>query len=265
MEEPDKAFIVVALDLLSGLVQGHGMDIQPFIAQSNPPLLNLVAACLKHHEAPVRQSGYALIGDMAMTCFTLLRPFLPQIMPLLIAQLENEPKFEFISACNNAAWSAGEIALHFGPDPEFQQWVPPLIQRLGMILLNPKSPKSLSENAAVTIGRVGYVQPELVAPSLEGFAQAWCQALLDIKDNEEKDSAFRGFCRLIQVNPGGIVKHFLWFCNAVVRWTTPSEELNDMFRKILTGFKEMSGAQWDEQLNHFPPAITERLRQRYQL
>ena len=47
MEEPDKAFIVVALDLLSGLVQGHGMAIQPFIAQSNPPLLNLVAACLK--------------------------------------------------------------------------------------------------------------------------------------------------------------------------------------------------------------------------
>lgn len=33
-----------------------------------------------------------------------------------------------------------------------------------------------------------------------------CQALFEIKDNEEKDSAFRGFCTLIQRNPAGIAK-----------------------------------------------------------
>jgi transportin-1 len=31
-----------------------------------------------------------------------------------------------------------------------------------------------------------------------------CTALWEIKDNDEKDSAFRGFCMLIQGNPGGI-------------------------------------------------------------
>lgn len=46
----------------------------------------------------------------------------------------------------------------------------------------------------------------LVAPHLNEFAQAWCQALHDIRDNEEKDSAFRGLCQLVQVNPGGIWK-----------------------------------------------------------
>jgi len=35
-------------------------------------------------------------------------------MPELINQLDPAPKVEFISASNNAAWSAGEIALHYG-------------------------------------------------------------------------------------------------------------------------------------------------------
>ena len=50
------------------------------------------------------------------------------------------------------------------------------------------------------------MHPSIVAPHLSEFAQAWCQALHDIRDNEEKDSAFRGLCQLVQVNPGGIWK-----------------------------------------------------------
>ena len=58
-------------------------------------------------------------------------------------------------------------------EPDFQPWVPQLILRLVPVLLNPTSPKSLTENAAVTIGRIGLVQPDAVAPHLESFAQAW--------------------------------------------------------------------------------------------
>lgn len=36
-----------------------------------------------------------------------------------------------------------------------------------------------------------------------------CQALMEIRDNEEKDSAFRGFCTLVRVNPQGIAKVLL--------------------------------------------------------
>ncbi|QRW12567.1 importin subunit beta-2 [Ceratobasidium sp. AG-Ba] len=263
--EPDKVFLIVALDLLSGLTQGLGSSIVQLVQQSQPPLLQLLAVCLKHPDPPVRQSGYALVGDMAISCFEVLRPVIPQIMPELIEQIMPEPKIEFVSACNNAAWSVGEVALHYGSDPEFGQWVTPLIQRLIPILLSPKSPKSLTENAAVTIGRLALVQPDVVSPHLEVFAQPWCQALSEIKDNDEKDSAFRGFCGLIERNPSGIAKAFVFFCNAVVRWTAPSQELNDLFSKILHGFKQMSGAQWDAQMAAFPEGIQERLRVRYQL
>lgn len=114
LDEPDKSFLVVALDLLSGLTQGLGMALDVLINQSQPNLLTLLTVCLKHPQAPVRQSAYALVGDMAMGCFSILRPFMPGIMSELILQLDPEPKVEFVSASNNAAWSVGEVALRYG-------------------------------------------------------------------------------------------------------------------------------------------------------
>ncbi|THU89773.1 ARM repeat-containing protein [Dendrothele bispora CBS 962.96] len=264
LDEPDKSFLVVALDLLSGLTQGLGMALESLITQSNPNLLQLLTICLKHPQAPVRQSAYALVGDMAMGCFAILRPFMPGIMNELTLQLDPEPKVEFISASNNAAWSVGEVALRYGrDDPEFQQWINPLISRLIPILLHPKAPRSLHENAAVSIGRIGLMHPTLVAPHLPEFAQAWCQALYEIRDNEEKDSAFRGFCTMVQVNPAGIAKSLLWFCNSIVRWNAPSSELNEMFRTILQGFKQHDEQGWAAQVSTFPPVIQERLATRY--
>ncbi|KAF8870365.1 transportin-PC [Infundibulicybe gibba] len=246
-DEPDKSFLVVALDLLSGLTQGLGMGLEPLITQSNPNLLNLLTTV----------GVYALVGDMAMGCFVLLRPHMPGIMAELILQLDPEPKVEFISASNNAAWSVGEVALRYGRDDlEFQQWVNPLISRLIPILLHPKAPP-------VSIGRIGYMHPVLVAPHLPEFAQAWCQALYEIRDNEEKDSAFRGLCTLVRTNPAGIAKSLLWFCNSIVRWTQPSPELNEMFQQLLQEFKQHDGPGWAAQVASFPPVIQERLATRY--
>jgi len=264
LDEPDRTFLVVALDLLSGLTQGLGMALKNLIEVGQPNFFQLLTVCLKHPQAPVRQSAYALIGDLAMACFPLLRPQMTAVMQELIVQLNPEPKVEFISACNNAAWSVGEVALRYGRDDvEFQQWVNPLISRLIPILLHPKAPRSLHENAAVSIGRIGLMHPNMVAPLLPEFAQAWCQALYEIRDNEEKDSAFRGLCTLVQTNPMGIAKSLMWFCNAIVRWNTPSTELNSMFQGLLNSFKAHDAAGWQAQVSTFPPVIQERLAQRY--
>lgn len=221
-DEPDKTFLIVALDLLSGLAQGLGRLIEPLILQSNPALMPLIGASLKHPQPAVRQSAYALIGDLAIGVPSIIRPAMPGLMPELVNQLalgssasHGQMKSEFISACNNAAWSVGEIALHIGivdeatgeRDTDFPRYIPALVERLIPILLNAgkaRSPKSLIENAAVTIGRLALVQPQLVAPHLDMFATPWCQALWEIKDNSEKDSAFRGFCSMIEINPQGI-------------------------------------------------------------
>ncbi|KAK4058210.1 hypothetical protein OIO90_000949 [Microbotryomycetes sp. JL221] len=261
-EEPDKTFLIVSLDLLSGITQGLGSQVSNLFTTSQPPVLELLSMCLQHPEAPVRQSSYALLGDTAISCFQILKPVLNQFMPGLISHIETEPKPSEVSVCNNATWASGEIALQAQKD--IQQWVQPLMERLVPILLSQRAARSLTENSAVTIGRLAIVCPELVAPHLEMFVNAWCQALADIKDNEEKDSAFRGICAAIQINPNGISSAFGFFLNAVARWQRPSEQLNEMFKTILIAFKNMSeGPAWQAQLNHLPPQIVARLQERY--
>lgn len=128
------------------------------------------------------------------------------------------------------------------------------------------------------------MHPVLVAPHLPEFAQAWCQALYEIRDNDEKDSAFRGLCTLVQTNPAGIAKastspilqisnnadgsiyeiqSLLWFCNSIIRWNQPSPELNSMFTTLLQGFKQHDEAGWAAQMASFPPVIRDRLAARY--
>ncbi|KAJ1986624.1 hypothetical protein H4R33_003253 [Dimargaris cristalligena] len=259
LEQEQKDFIVVALDLLSGMVQGLGASSEALIASSHPPFMQIVMACLNDSLPEVRQSTYALLGDLAMSTFTHVRPHLEQIFPGLIAQID--PRSEEISVCNNAAWSAGEISLKYGA--EMQPWINPLLERLIPLLNNPKTARTLAENAAITIGRLGLVCPALVAPHLESFAKRFCTLLGQIRDNDEKDSAFRGLCTLIEANPNGILPSFVYFCDAVARWQTPSAPLNEMMGKILHGVKQMSGENWAGYLNSFPENIRTVLVERY--
>ncbi|KAG6864281.1 hypothetical protein C0991_010851, partial [Blastosporella zonata] len=200
LDEPHKSFL------------GLGPQLEPLIQISQPNLLNLLTACLKHPQAAVRQSAYALVGHLAMGCPSLLRGHMPGIMSECILQLDPEPKLEFISASNNAAWLVGEVALRYGRDnPEFQQWVNPLIARLIPILLHPKAPRSLHENAAVSIGRIGLMHPNLVAPHLPEFAQAWCEAQYKIPDSSEKNSAFSSVPSPT-TDQHLLLQSLLWFC-----------------------------------------------------
>lgn len=97
-----------------------------------------------------------------------------------------------------------------------QPYVQMVLNNLVEIINRPNTPKTLLENTgrltspsaipAITIGRLGYVCPQEVAPMLQQFIRPWCTSLRNIRDNEEKDSAFRGICMMIGVNPGGVVQ-----------------------------------------------------------
>ncbi|KAI1233190.1 hypothetical protein IHE44_0004781 [Lamprotornis superbus] len=87
-----------------------------------------------------------------------------------------------------------------------------------------------------------------------------CTSLRNIRDNEEKDSAFRGICTMISVNPSGVVQDFIFFCDAVASWINPKDDLRDMFCKILHGFKNQVGDEnWRRFSDQFPLPLKERL------
>uniref|UniRef100_A0A8C1Y8P6 Transportin-1 n=1 Tax=Cyprinus carpio TaxID=7962 RepID=A0A8C1Y8P6_CYPCA len=251
-EAPDKDFMIVALDLLSGLAEGLGGHVDQLVARSN--IMTLLFQCMQDTMPEVRQSSFALLGDLTKACFPHVKPCIAEFMPILGTNLNPE----FISVCNNATWAIGEICMQMGV--EMQPYVALVLPHLVEIINRPNTPKTLLENTAITIGRLGYVCPQEVAPMLQQFIRPWCTSLRNIRDNEEKDSAFRGICVMIGVNPGGVVQDFIFFCDAVASWVSPKDDLRDMFYKILHGFKDQVGEEnWQQFSEQFPPILKERL------
>lgn len=182
----------------------------------------------KDEVAEVRQSAYALLGDLAISCFEHIRPVVPDFMPLVLSQID--PQAEHVSVCNNATWSAGEIAIKWGTD--IQPYVEPMLQRLFPLMVNPEVQRTLLENVAITIGRLGLIFPEVVGQHLENFISPWLATLTPIRDNEEKASAFSGLCAMITANPQGAVNEFIPLCSAIVRYQTPPQSLGESFRNV---------------------------------
>lgn len=228
-DPPDKEFLVAALDLMSGLVQGMGDSLGDVIAQTDPALIQLLIHCLEDPIDDVRQSGFALLGDFAILLFQFLGPYMQQLMTALIPQIEFDGRAP--SVVNNAAWAAGEIAIQLGG--QFRPYVQHLLPRLILLINANNTPGPVLENAAIAIGRTGLVCPDDVARELPVFAAAFIRALKDVRDNEEKDSAFRGFCTLIGKNPSGLSADLTNFVIAVAKYSEPSPELADMFHTVV--------------------------------
>ncbi|KAG1702063.1 Transportin-1 [Nymphon striatum] len=255
-DSPDKDFMIVALDLLSGLAEGLNGHIEMLVVNSN--VLHLLFQCMQDPMPEVRQSSFALLGDLTKACFQHVSMFVGDFVPILGQNLDPQ----FISVCNNATWAIGEISVKLGA--EMKPYVGVVLNQLIAIINRPNTPKTLLENTAITIGRLGFVCPQEVAPMLQQFIRQWCTSLRNIRDNEEKDSAFRGIATMISINPAGVIQDFIFFCDAVASWNNPKQDLKMMFNKILHGFKDQVGEEnWQKFTSQFPAPLAERLKGQY--
>lgn len=71
-DPPNKDFIIVALDLLSGLAEGLDGLVDNLVASSN--IMQLLFQCMQDQMPEVRQSSFALTGDLTKACFQHVRP-----------------------------------------------------------------------------------------------------------------------------------------------------------------------------------------------
>ncbi|SAM01459.1 hypothetical protein [Absidia glauca] len=260
IDDPDKDYMIVALDLLSGIVQALNTDAEHLVANTNPPLVQYLLITVRDEIAEVRQSSFALLGDLAISCFEHIRAVVPQFMPMIIQQIDHQA--EFVSVCNNATWAVGEIAIKLGN--QIQPYVEPLLARLFPLMVNTALQRTLLENVAITIGRLGMVCPTIVAPHLENFIHPWLVALSPVRDNEEKASAFSGLCEMIKANPEGAIKAFQYLCTAIANYHLIPPPLKDSFGDILSGYKNMFGEQqWQQGLSSLPVEIKNTLQERY--
>ncbi|KAI7750159.1 hypothetical protein M8C21_003118 [Ambrosia artemisiifolia] len=267
----DKEFVVCSLDLLSGLTEGLGSGIESLVSQSN--LRDLLLQCCLDDSSDIRQSAFALLGDLARVCPVHLRPRLPEFLDVAAKQL-NTPKLkETISVANNACWAIGELAIKVHSlyyDVEVAEWVNQEVSPVVMTVISCLVPilqhaeglnKSLIENSAITLGRLASVCPELVSLHMEHFMQSWCIALSMIRDDIEKEDAFRGLCAMVKSNPSGALSSLVFLCRAIASWhEIRSEELHNEVSQVLLGYKQMlKNGAWEQCMSALEPPVKERL------
>ncbi len=284
IEPPEKDFIITTVDLIDGLVQGLGslsgelirsveadlgIPIPITIADksSGSTLMELLLFCFQDTVEEVRQSAYALLGDLTIFVFQpILAPYTEQIL----YAITNEP--DMVSSnpspvCNNTIWALGELSLQLGSsiEPYLSSIIPVVIP-----ILKSGGQETVLENAAITIGRIGISCPEALAPHLGEFVENWCIRMRSIEENNEKDTAFKGMCNMIMVNPQAMTANntkfsiLALFVDCIGRYEQPSPELKGMFGKVLFGFKEFTGSHWGNNvLQVLDPMVSNELHTQY--
>ena len=323
---PERDFVVGALDLISGVAEGMGKGISRFFSvqdpgtsSSSPSLSNgsaaagtttrlgaiLLPALLRAADDPdadVRQSAFALAGDLARSCPALLAPAAADVVALategLSAARAGSP--DAVSAANNAAWALGEVAVALpsavaaladaaanaaavgSPQSSgsfststlysFSAHLPPsrvlptAAERLSALLCAPPgaAPRSLLENAAISLGRLALVAPVALAPGADApFVARWCSALRAVRDDVEKEHAFLGLAALLRANPAaGAPPAFASLCEAVTSWRLPlrSRPLAEELASLMRAYRAGAGPHaWDAAVSGLNAGVREKL------
>ncbi|KAG1466517.1 hypothetical protein G6F46_000923 [Rhizopus delemar] len=245
MDPPNVKFLIAALDLLSGIVRGLGPSVRPLISKTNPPLIPLLTACIHDPVSEVLQSAFMLIGDIAVACFDLLEPFVPDILEGLIHAIEDtECTTSVVSVYNNAVWAIGEIVMRW--KLKTNHYVPALVGVLIPLLEHIHSEDKVRENSMITLGRMGLAWPEYVAPYLKRFIKPWLNKSLSVREGDEKDSAFRGFCAIIKLNIQEARDELYLLLVAISDWESPSSLLLNDLHDVVKKFHQITDKdEWD--------------------
>lgn len=258
IEAPDKDFIVASLDLIDGLVQGFEFDSSELLGHNNFNLMQWVLQCLEDTSCDVRQSAYALIGDLAIYALdSVLKPDIQLIIISIGNEIHNK-SFGAYPVYNNAIWALGEIIMRL-PIEEAKPYMNNLVNLLIPVLNSTDSQQVVLENAVICIGRMGLNGgAELIAPRLPEFIVSWCSHMLYLEETEEKENGFQGMINILQANPdhglGGLSTQqgksnlsIILVC--IGNYQEPAEHLKALFHQLMISYKGVLGDDvWNTQI-----------------
>ncbi|CDK28884.1 unnamed protein product [Kuraishia capsulata CBS 1993] len=272
LEEPNTGFAITAFDLIDGLVQGLGVHFGELIMMHESQgvsLMSLLIANFDDQESDVRQSAYALLGDLATCLLDLtITPHLHEVLLCIGKEMANK-SYNSSAACNNAAWALGEMAMRL-PAESMAPYLDNLMGLLVQILVANDVQESVSENAAITIGRFGINNATEMSRYLTDIALPWFARMLYVAENDEKDTAFVGFCKIISSNPAPLgentnsgKKCLRQFLECVGMYEMPSESLKSIFQFLLNAFKQMYPESWNAVLPSMDQFVIQMIQQNY--
>eukprot|EP00754_Rhynchopus_humris_P014202 Rhum_TRINITY_DN14379_c22_g1::Rhum_TRINITY_DN14379_c22_g1_i1::g.86501::m.86501/K18752/TNPO1, IPO2, KPNB2; transportin-1 len=253
--DSDAEFIIAALDLMGGLLDGLESSIEPLFAASLPRLAELLLQSVNDPHPKVQQSALAMLGDSAKWCWPHVSSFAPQFLPGL---LELSKNFGEPHLCMNALYALSEIIVKAGPA---YNAAPQTAEVLVCLLNTSGLPGPIGENASVCMGRLSLSHYEGLAPRLGEFIKPFCSFVRTVDDPKEKEHAFLGLAQLIKLNPNACFESFAYVCEAVSRYDPAAipDQVRQQYGTLLNGFKQHIGAGWDSYMKKFPAKLREKL------
>lgn len=202
---PEKDFVITSVDMIDGLAQGLGSQSQSLLFPQegrDTTLLQLLLHCLQDPVHEVRQSAFALLGDIAYFYDpAIISSRLAEFLKLIGSEIMHNDDPDGEPALINAIWCLGLI----GERLNISHYIIDLSRVLLDLFVNPSQTldQSVKENLAITIGRLAISLPEVFASgpfASDAIWRKWCIAIQDLDSVEEKSSAYDGFIKIVNLS-----------------------------------------------------------------
>lgn len=234
-------YAVVALDLIGGLVQGMEERFAALAGdirgEDGHGLVDLLtASAAMEDSADLRQSAFALVGDLAQKCPMPLAEFIRPDSPLIAAidrYMDVMREDNTQGAANNAVWALGELFVRF---PE--KMVPVashLNERLCAILAYADGTVSRGylENVAVALGRGMALNPS-APPLFASHLGRWALMMSLVSDLQERSSAWTPVVRILLAAPEYIeIASIPPLLKSIFHFRSPPVELEMAFGSLV--------------------------------
>lgn len=269
IDTPEKDFMVTSLDLIDGLIQGFEGHSADLINGAN--LMQMLLLCFEDPTDDVRQSAYALLGDLAIFVpEQTVKPCLLSVVVCIGNEINNR-SYTSYAVYNNAIWALGEIAVRC-TNGELEPYMNNFLDLLIPFINSSDMQQAVLENAAICLGRLGLNGgASKLAPRLVEFIIPWCSHMLYLIDNNEKETCYQGILQAIHENPdqgfGGLStaqgrKNLSIFITTVAHYFEPPQALKNAIGQTLQSFKAMLGDDiWN---NHIMATIDPEMKQSLQ-
>ena len=186
-------FYIRSMDLISSIFSALNAKALNFVMESN--LILLLREFLEIRDLCIKQYVFAMIGDLQKHLGSCITWKLPEFIQCAIQNLFYndsiiDPTQNQLTVCNNACWCLGEMAMSPVNKDVIKPFTEPIVEKLVIIFQSKKLNKSLAQNIAITLGRLGLMNPEGVAKYLDKIAKQWCVSLRYLKGDANNDEKF---------------------------------------------------------------------------
>eukprot|EP00760_Papus_ankaliazontas_P026392 PhM_4_TR3033/c0_g1_i1/m.93619/K18752/TNPO1, IPO2, KPNB2; transportin-1 len=244
---PDVAFISTSLELLSAVVSTCSGSVRGFYEQT-PAFVELLKDCASDPiSAEIRQAAFALTGDLYEHFPGYLQRHIPDFVKLAIKSIDPQHS----GACSMAAWCLGQMASFQTPGdglPDLTAFMEECARALAQVLCSTNRPKGMVDNCALSLGRLGGMNPRVLAPHLGLFFRQFCVRVRGVKGStSEKSSAMIGMMMVVRENFQPAIEHLPFLIDVIVSFGKNTDEQTFMcFKEALQGISQNCSGPWQQ-------------------